>query len=238
MTTGCLQFLDADATALAVMTAAVDVVEAAGMHVDRGDDPDAHARRAVQWNRYARGPVNALHRACAADIVRGSLRLLDQAEVRPLTAPRQVVLVAGPRRSGVTSLAAALRERMPEQAIVEAGDASAGDRPAMVVVVVSAVAPMTESDCAYVDVVAAEVDVVVGVVAKIDAHRGWRAVLTADRAALCAHSPRYRSIPWVGVAASPDVGEPNVDELVAALRDGLRDAGLAQRNQLRVNEFP
>jgi hypothetical protein len=75
-----LQFLGADATALAVMSAAVDVVEAAGMHVDRGDEPDAHARRAVQWSRYARGPVDALHRACAADIVRGSLRLLDQAE--------------------------------------------------------------------------------------------------------------------------------------------------------------
>ena len=75
-----LQFLDADATAMAVMTAAVGVVEAEGMTVDRGDEPAAHARRALHWSRYARGPVNALHRRCAADITRGSLRLLDQAE--------------------------------------------------------------------------------------------------------------------------------------------------------------
>jgi hypothetical protein len=75
-----LQFIDAHATAMAVMTAAVDVVEADGIVVDRGDEPDAHARRALHWSRYARGPVNALHRACAADITRGSLRLLDQAE--------------------------------------------------------------------------------------------------------------------------------------------------------------
>ncbi|MFV9635073.1 hypothetical protein [Mycobacterium neumannii] len=67
-----------DDAALAVMTAAVDVVEAAGARVDRGDDADAHLRRATQWRRYGNGPVNALHRACAADISRGSLRLLGR----------------------------------------------------------------------------------------------------------------------------------------------------------------
>ena len=59
------------------MTAAVAVVEAAGVLVDRGERPADHRRRALHWARYARGPVTALHRACAADIVRGSLRLLD-----------------------------------------------------------------------------------------------------------------------------------------------------------------
>jgi hypothetical protein len=73
-------FLAADATVLAVMAAAVGVVEAAGITVDRGDHPDAHLRRAVQWRRYSRGPVNALHRSCGADISRGSLRLLEQAD--------------------------------------------------------------------------------------------------------------------------------------------------------------
>ena len=58
----------------------VGVVEAEGMTVDRGDEPAAHARRALHWSRYARGPVNALHRCCAVDITRGSLRLLDQPE--------------------------------------------------------------------------------------------------------------------------------------------------------------
>ena len=68
-------FLAADDTVLAVMGAAVEVVEADGMHVDRGDDLGAHRRRAAHWRRYGSGPVAALHRSCAADICRGSLRL-------------------------------------------------------------------------------------------------------------------------------------------------------------------
>ena len=67
-----------DATVLAVMAAAVDVVEAAGVEVDRGDDSAAHLRRAVHWRRYSRGPVGALHRSCGADIARGSLRLIGR----------------------------------------------------------------------------------------------------------------------------------------------------------------
>jgi hypothetical protein len=70
------EFLSTDETVLAVMAAAVDVVEAAGIAVDRGDDAPSHLRRAVHWRRYSRGPVDALHRRCGADISRGSLRLL------------------------------------------------------------------------------------------------------------------------------------------------------------------
>jgi hypothetical protein len=69
--------LSSEAAVLATMAAAVDVVQSEGIVVDPGDDQDAHRRRAVQWRRYARGPVNALHRSCGVDIVRGSLRLLD-----------------------------------------------------------------------------------------------------------------------------------------------------------------
>jgi hypothetical protein len=72
------EFLSTDETVLAVMSAAVDVVEAAGVAVDRGDDAASHQRRAVYWRRYSRGPVDALHRSCGADISRGSLRLLGQ----------------------------------------------------------------------------------------------------------------------------------------------------------------
>jgi hypothetical protein len=72
------EFLSTDETVLAVMAAAVDVVEAAGVVVDRGDNAAAHLRRAVRWRRYSRGPVGALHRSCGADIARGSLRLLGQ----------------------------------------------------------------------------------------------------------------------------------------------------------------
>jgi hypothetical protein len=69
------QFLSRDDTVLARMAAAVDVVEAAGMHVDRCDNAAAYLRRAVGWQGYSRGPVAGMHRACSADIVRGSLRL-------------------------------------------------------------------------------------------------------------------------------------------------------------------
>ena len=69
------EFLSRDDTVVARMMAAVDVVEAVGMDVDRGDTAAAHLRRAVHWQPYRRGPVAATHRACGADIVRGSLRL-------------------------------------------------------------------------------------------------------------------------------------------------------------------
>jgi hypothetical protein len=72
------EFLSTDETVLAVMATAVDVVEAAGIAVDRSDDASSHLRRAVHWRRYSRGPVDALHRSCGADISRGSLRLLGQ----------------------------------------------------------------------------------------------------------------------------------------------------------------
>lgn len=73
-----LEFLSGDGAVLAVMGAAVDVVAGCGLTVDRGEGADAHLRRAVRWRHYSRGPVNALHRNCGADISRGSLRLLER----------------------------------------------------------------------------------------------------------------------------------------------------------------
>ena len=69
------EFLSRDDTVVARMLAAVDAVEAVGLKVDRFDSAAAHLRRAVDWHRYRRGPVAGMHRACGADIVRGSLRL-------------------------------------------------------------------------------------------------------------------------------------------------------------------
>jgi hypothetical protein len=69
------EFLSCDDTVVARMAAAVDVVEAAGLNVDRCDSAAGYLRRAVGWQRYNHGPVVGLHRACGADIVRGSLRL-------------------------------------------------------------------------------------------------------------------------------------------------------------------
>ncbi|WAJ45652.1 hypothetical protein OK015_03830 [Mycobacterium sp. Aquia_216] len=72
-------FLSRDDTVIARMAAAVEVVEAAGHDVGDCDDPDEHLRRATRWQRYARASANDLHRACGADIARGSLRLWSQA---------------------------------------------------------------------------------------------------------------------------------------------------------------
>lgn len=78
------EFLSGDDVAFARMSAAVAVLAAAGLDVDSGDadpsdaDPSeegaAQLRRAVAWQRYGRGPVSAVHRACADDIARASLR--------------------------------------------------------------------------------------------------------------------------------------------------------------------
>jgi hypothetical protein len=69
------EFLSRDDAVVARMTAAIAAVEALGMTVDRCDAAAAHLRRAVHWQSYRRGSVAAVHRACGADIVRGSLRL-------------------------------------------------------------------------------------------------------------------------------------------------------------------
>lgn len=69
-------FLAGDDVVLARMAAAMDVMVVAGMTFDGLDaEGDAQLRRAVRWRRYGAGPVNSVHRACAADISRGSLRL-------------------------------------------------------------------------------------------------------------------------------------------------------------------
>src|SRR5690348_11863007 len=85
----------------------------------------------------------------------------------PGVVSRDVVLVTGPWLAGTTSVAAALRERMPEHTFVESDELGQGRAPVAVVFVVSAMAPLTESDCALVDLAANHTDLVVGVVAKI-----------------------------------------------------------------------
>src|ERR1700722_12656473 len=68
-------FLCHDDTVVARMAAAVDLAEAAGLDVGRCDEPAEHLPRAARWQRYSRGSVSDLHRACGVDIARGSLRL-------------------------------------------------------------------------------------------------------------------------------------------------------------------
>ena len=78
-------FLSADDTVIAVMAAAVDVIEASGVAVKPGDDPVTHLHRALYWRRYASAPLDSVRRSCAADISRGSLRLLRRTQAPPVT---------------------------------------------------------------------------------------------------------------------------------------------------------
>ncbi len=68
-------FLSGDDAVLARMAAAVAVAEAAGLDPL---SPAGHLSRAVRWRRYGRAAASELHRACGADIARGSLRLWAQ----------------------------------------------------------------------------------------------------------------------------------------------------------------
>ncbi len=155
----------------------------------------------------------------------------------PVVQTRDVILVTGPWLAGSTSLAGALRPRLGDQTFVEAADLDDDDAPAAVVFVTSAAAPLNESDCVLLDSAAANTDLVIGVVSKIDLHdRRWRDVLAANQAAVAARNPRYANMIWTGVAAAPEVGEPRVDDLVEVLEEGLADSQLSRRNRLRAWE--
>lgn len=149
---------------------------------------------------------------------------------------RDVVAVVGPWLAGVSALAEALRARVPGRAFVEAADLAADHAPVAVVFAVSAVAPLTESDAALLDTAARNTDLLIGAVTKIDVHRAWHQVLATDREMLAARSPRYAQMPWVGVAAAPQDGEPALDELVEVLAAKLADDTVDRRNELRAWE--
>ena len=166
----------------------------------------------------------------------------------------EVVLVTGPRRAGVTAMVEELRRRMPSCRFVDGDNADltradpngadpnradpngAADPPAVVVFVMSAVAPIVESDCALADLATAQTAAVIAVVSKIDDHHPWRRVLAANRQRLGEHAARFGDVPWVGAAAAPRLGAPRMDDLVALLAARLGDPTLAARNTLcRIN---
>lgn len=154
-----------------------------------------------------------------------------------LTAPRRLpsdtVLVTGPWLAGVSSLAAALRQCMPERRFIEADELAPDTAPIAVVFAVSAVTPLAESDCTLLDAAVRHTDLVIGALTKIDVHRDWRTVLAADADSVGARAPRLRDMPWVGVAAAPGSGRPRLEDVVAVLRERLSDAALVRRNRLR-----
>ena len=142
-------------------------------------------------------------------------------------------MVTGPWLAGVTGVVAALSEQLPKQKFVESADLEGGEAPTVVVFVVSAAATLTESDCALLDASAAETDEVIGVVSKIDVHRNWEEVLAGDREVLGSHASRYRDVPWVGVAAAPESGEPG-STTSSPRYPTTRRKELPRRNRLRA----
>jgi hypothetical protein len=72
-------FLARDDTVLARMAAAVDLAQSVGLQVGSCRDPAGYLARAARWQRYSREQASAVHRACGADIARGSLRLWSRA---------------------------------------------------------------------------------------------------------------------------------------------------------------
>jgi hypothetical protein len=61
--------------------------------------------------------------------------------------------------------------------------------------------------------------------------------MEADRLLAASADLGREPMPWVGVAAAPDLGEPRLGELVDALRVHLADSDLGHRNQLQNKEF-
>lgn len=171
-----------------------------------------------------------------SDVVDRVLAAIDPGLAPLSIVRRDVVVVAGPWLAGTTSVVGALRNRLSPYTVLEADELTADEAPAAVVFVVSATAPLTESDCALLDWVTADTDAVIGVVSKIDVHRTWRAVLDADRALLAQRDARYRDMAWVGAAAAPDLGAPVIDDLVSTLTTALADDTLERRNRLRALE--
>jgi hypothetical protein len=141
---------------------------------------------------------------------------------------RDVILVIGPALSGATSVANALRQRLGGYRVVEC--LGPGERPAAVVFVVSAAAPITQSQIALLDAAAASTDALVAAVAKIDVHRGWPQVLEENRA--LAAPP---ALSWVGVAADPHIGPSKLEPLLDALDSTLRRRSRHPRNWLLPN---
>lgn len=146
------------------------------------------------------------------------------------------VLVVGPPLAGASTVATALRGHLADCAILEPSGLSPGQRPDAVVFVTSAAAPMSACDAALLGAAAARTAAVVAAVTKIDVHRTWRAVLEVNRTALPAPSGD-RGVPWVGVAADPEVGPIVIGPLTDAVRAELDDDQRRHRNLLRASQW-
>lgn len=146
--------------------------------------------------------------------------------------PGTAILVAGPPDSGVSAVAAALCDALPDHHVGEWTDPHRTDTPDIVVFVVSAAAPMTPSQAALLDrllVLTGGVPVIAAV-SKVDLHRDWAAVLEDNRSMGAADHV------WVGVAADPDIGDPLTRDLIDAVRTARIHAKLRKARGTRPQD--
>ncbi|HLL68741.1 MAG TPA: dynamin family protein [Micromonosporaceae bacterium] len=97
--------------------------------------------------------------------------------------------------------------------------------------VVDASAPFTEPELRFLVEASKTVNVVVFVLAKIDAYPGWRTVLAANRAQLRAYAPRFGSAAWFPVSArlaELALTAAATDPTGAAAEELLHQSGVAQ----------
>jgi hypothetical protein len=147
------------------------------------------------------------------------------------------VLVLGPDDASVGRLAMALAARLPDRLTCAPVDAVPRerwvDRTRAVVWVFHASAPATERHWALLRDLAGAVDEVHLALAGAEVHRGWQAILDADRARLATAVPRLADRPVLPLADGPE-------ELVVALRRSRSVAGTedahptALRNAMRL----
>lgn len=113
----------ADSDVLSRMEAAEQVLRSAGVEVEPcPDTAEELLRRAVRWQRYARGPAPQPLRGCAFDVARGTLRLWAATGGLPAAMPavvasrRQVQLARVALSAEARMRCARLRARLGQEA--------------------------------------------------------------------------------------------------------------------------
>ena len=139
--------LAGDDVVLSRMLAAAEVLRVAGLPVP--SVPADPLAAAIRWQRYCRGPVSDLHRACGADLCRGALRLWDR---RPPTARPVAPVRAATGRGGLRT------SRIEAGAAVRAGCAALRAELQAVVQTTGRAAEFVEQARLRVGEVAADLD--------------------------------------------------------------------------------
>ncbi|EUA43909.1 hypothetical protein I553_8243 [Mycobacterium xenopi 4042] len=254
-------FLRRDDTVLARMAAAIDVIEAAGLHVEPGDDRAAQLRRAVKWQRHSRRPdrpappVRRGHRPGIAAVVVAGRRcaVSESAHEDPvarvdalvgaigprLSAPgvqrREVVLVTGPgwrrHRCGGGAARAAARAHVRRVGGFGGRRGPAGGGVRRLRGRRADSVRLCAARCGGRRYRPGDRGSVQDRCAPQVARHDHSRPRRADRA--CDALPQ-RAVG--GVAAAPQAGEPRVDDLVAEVQKQLADTDLVRRNRLRAWE--